>query len=55
MVMRGANWALDFGREQHKKSVEFVKEEKKKRKGKKFRYEKVCDKPLTYREVEIID
>lgn len=55
MTMRGANWAFDFGREQHKKAVKISKEEQKKREGKKFKYIKICDKPPTYKEVEIIE
>lgn len=53
--MRGASWVNDFGREQHRKAVRVAREEKKKREGKKYKLIKVCDKPPTYKEVEVID
>lgn len=55
MTMRGANWALDFSNEQHKKAVKVSQEQQVKRKDKKFKMVLISKTPPTWKEVEIIE
>lgn len=52
---RGANWAKDSNKNSRKKALLSSKQEKCRRKGKKFKMVKISNKPPTYKEVEVFD
>ncbi len=52
---RGANWVKDSRKNSRKRAMLATKEEKCRKKGRKFIMVKVCDNPKTYKEVEVFE